>query len=389
MKVLMINVVCGLRSTGRICTDLAAELEARGHEVKIAYGREEVPEQFRKYAVRTGSDTDVRLHALKARLSDGAGFGSVSATKRFIGWVREYDPDVIHLHNIHGYYLNAEVLFDYLKACGKRIVWTLHDCWAFTGHAAFCEAAGCEKWRDGCGDCPKRMDYPKSLTDNSAFNWRRKKDLFTSVPDMAIVTPSEWLAGLVKQSFLSGYPVTVIRNGIDTQVFRPVRGKMRERKNIRDKTVVLGVASVWDERKGLHDFIRLYDLLDRSRYAIVLVGLSERQKKELPEGMTGFTRTDSVRQLVELYSTADVYVNPTYEDNYPTTNLEAIACGTPVITYNTGGSPESARMFGKIIPKGNVEEIAEAIRTIDSIRTGRVDVDYRSALPKYLAVYLK
>ena len=202
MKILMINGVCGIRSTGRICTDLAAALEAKGYEVKIAYGRETVPERFQKYAVRIGSDLDVKVHGLRARLWDDAGWGSKRATLKFIEWVRQYDPDVIHLHNIHGYYINIEVLFRYLRTCGKKILWTLHDCWAFTGHAAYCEAAGCERWKHGCHDCPNRGEYPKSLTDNSRRNWEKKKRMLDRIPNMTIVTPSEWLAGLVRSSFL-------------------------------------------------------------------------------------------------------------------------------------------------------------------------------------------
>lgn len=171
MKILMINVVCGIRSTGRICTDLAMALESKGHDVKIAYGREKVPEQFQKYAVRIGSDLSVSLHGVQARLADSAGFGSEKATKRFIEWVREYSPDVIHLHNIHGYYINIEILFEYLKECGKKVIWTLHDCWPFTGHSAYCDAISCERWITGCYDCPQSKAYPKSLVDKSNLNW--------------------------------------------------------------------------------------------------------------------------------------------------------------------------------------------------------------------------
>ena len=176
----MINSVCGIRSTGRICTDIASELEAQGHQVKIAYGRENVPEQFQRYAVRIGNDLDMRLHGVKARLLDASGFGSKSATKRFIKWVKDYDPDVIHLHNIHGYYINIEILFNYLKNSGKPVVWTLHDCWAFTGHCAYFDFAGCEKWKTGCYGCPLKKSYPSSiLIDRSKKNYIQKKRLFT------------------------------------------------------------------------------------------------------------------------------------------------------------------------------------------------------------------
>lgn len=178
MKVLMINVVCGIRSTGRICTDIADALTAQGHEVKIAYGRETVPEKYQKYAVKIGSDFGVKLHGLRARLFDGAGFGSKSDTKKFIEWVKEFDPDVIHLHNIHGYYINIEVLFDCLRTCGKKIIWTLHDCWAFTGHSALCDAVQCTKWKKGCKKCPQIKEYPKSYIDRSKKNWIKKELCF-------------------------------------------------------------------------------------------------------------------------------------------------------------------------------------------------------------------
>ena len=229
MKILMINSVCGIRSTGRICTDLATALEAEGHEVKIAYGRETVPAEFQKYAVRIGSKLDNYIHGMEARLFDASGFGSRRATREFIQWAKKFDPDVIHLHNLHGYYLNLPILFDYLKHCGKRIIWTLHDCWAFTGHSAYCDAIGCERWKTGCHDCPNKAEYPKSIVDFSKRNWRVKMRLFTGIPNMTIVSPSNWLAGLVKESFLSEYPVQVIHNGIDTAKFHPTENDFRER----------------------------------------------------------------------------------------------------------------------------------------------------------------
>lgn len=386
MKVLMINVVCGIRSTGRICTDLATALEAQGHEVKIAYGREHVPEQFQKYAVRIGNDLDVKLHGVKARLFDAAGFGSKAATKRFIEWVKEYDPDVIHLHNIHGYYINIEVLFDYLKTCGKKIIWTLHDCWAFTGHAAYCEAAGCKRWKTGCDQCPKKNDYPKSLLDRSIYNWKHKNEIFSDVPHLQIVTPSKWLAGLVTKSFLSQYPVTVIYNGIDTDLFKPAGSDLRERLDLGAKKVILGVAAIWDERKGLNDFLELSKKLDSAEYQIILVGLSKEQVEALPDEIIGITRTDSVQQLVQLYSLADVFVNPTYEDNYPTTNLEAIACGTPVITYDTGGSPESARMYGAVVEKGEIDGLLKEIDEYKTLSPENVNLDYSETVLRYITL---
>lgn len=391
----MINSVCGIRSTGRICTDLADALTEQGHTAKIAYGREDVPDKYKKYAVRIGTDLDVKLHGVRARLLDESGFGSKRATKKFIEWVKKYDPDVIHLHNIHGYYINIEVLFDYLRTCGKKIIWTLHDCWAFTGHAAYCDAVGCTRWKKGCHNCPNKKEYPIAFTDNSKLNWLKKRKLFTKIPNLQIVTPSKWLAGLVKESFLSKYPVTVIHNGIDTSVFKPVdSSNMRDKLNIGDKKVILGVAAIWDSRKGLDDFIKLNKLIDHKEYQIVLVGLSQKQIDDIPKNIIGIGRTDSVEELVELYSLAHVFVNPTYEDNYPTTNLEAIACGTPVITYDTGGSPESAICYGSVIEKGDYRGVLMQIMNHNNmhmsnidIKADRITIDKTMAVNDYLFIY--
>ena len=385
MKVLMINSVCGIRSTGRICTDLAAELEKQGHEVKIAYGRESVPEQFQRFAVRIGTDLDVKLHGLKARAFDAMGFGSKRATKKFIKWVKEYDPDVIHLHNIHGYYINIEILFDYLKTCGKRIIWTLHDCWAFTGHSAYCDAIDCARWKTGCHDCPQKNVYPKSYTDHSKKNWINKKEIFTGVPNLTIVTPSNWLKGLVKESFLKDYPTLVIHNGVDTSVFKPTESDFRERYGLQKKIVVLGVAAVWEKRKGLEDIIALSEQID-DNYAVVLVGISETQKRALPERIITVDVNNNINELVRIYSTADVFVNPTYEDNYPTVNLEAIACGTPVITYNTGGSPECVGKNGIVVKKGSIQDMAKSIqnRSYPIITTKSSMLDKNIMIQQYL-----
>ena len=389
MKILMINSVCGIRSTGRICTDLADALTEQGHEVKIAYGRENVPEKYRKYAVRIGSDTDVKLHCLRARLLDDTGYGSRRATERFIGWVKEFDPDVIHLHNIHGYYINIELLFRYLASAKKRVIWTLHDCWTFTGHCPHFEYEKCSKWKTGCFDCPKdKREYPARLFfDNSRSNWKRKKKLFTAVKDMTIVTPSQWLADLVKQSYLKKYPVRVIHNGIDTSVFRPAKSRFREEHGLEDKKLLLGVASTWHDRKGLGDFIKLSHMLDDS-YKIILVGLSKKQLETLPENILGITRTNSTKELAEIYTAADMFLNLTYEDNYPTVNLEAQACGTPVVTYRTGGSPESAERFGAVVEQGALDRIVNIVWTFPSFeRVRESDDSYERALKEYVNLY--
>ncbi len=365
MKILMINSVCGRGSTGRICTDIAEMLEKEGHECKIAYGRASVPQKYQKYAVRIGNELGVNIHAALSRIFDDCGFHSHFATKKFVRWVKEYNPDIIHLHNLHGYYLNLEILFDYLRTCGKKIIWTLHDCWAFTGHCCYFSFVGCDKWKRQCGHCVQKKAYPKSmLVDNSRRNFEKKKQLFTGIPNLTIVTPSKWLAGLVKESFLKDYPIKVIHNGIDLNVFKPTSSNFRERYNLENKKIILGVASVWDDRKGFKDFLKLSELIDDNT-RIVLVGVNDKQIKLLPPKIIGIRRTNSTKELAEIYTAADVFFNPTYEDNYPTVNLEAQACGTPVITYNTGGSIESVPKEN-VIRRGDVFYIFKLVENIEN-----------------------
>ena len=361
MRVLLINSVCGIRSTGRICTDLAAEFEAKGDEVKIAYGRENVPEQFKKYAVRIGNDLDVKLHGLRTRLLDEHGMGSRAATKWFLAWADSYDPDLLWLHNIHGYYINYKLLFAWIKTRpNMEVRWTLHDCWAFTGHCSYFTMVKCEQWKSHCSYCVQKKRYPSSiLRDNCKENFDRKRAAFTGVKNMTLITPSQWLADLVKQSFLKEYPVEVRYNIIDTNAFKPTPSDFRERYELLDKKIALGVASVWDERKGLPDLLKLAELLD-DNWRIVIVGLNKKQLTALPENVIGIERTNSTKELAEIYSAANVFVNPTYEDNFPTVILEAEVCGTRVVTYDTGGCREGVkREDSVIVAVGNVEALKQ------------------------------
>ncbi len=364
MKVLLINSVCGIGSTGKICGALAEGFEAQGHEAKIAYGRDPfVPEQYRKYAVRIGSDLDVRLHGVGSRLLDRHGFFSKRATKAFLEWAEGYDPDLLWLHNLHGYYLHVGLLFDWIKSRPQmQVKWTLHDCWAFTGHCTHFTAAQCEGWKSGCGHCPEKGQYPASLlADNSEMNYKQKKATFTGVKDMTLITPSQWLADLVGQSFLKEYPVEVCHNTVDQEIFKPTPSTFREKHRLEDKKIILGVAGVWTDRKGFQDFIKLSEMLDDS-YRIILVGVNEQQIKQLPSNIIGIGRTANQAELAQIYSAADVFFNPTYEDNYPTVNLEAEACGTPVITYATGGCPETvSRSDSMVVPVGDYPSALVAI----------------------------
>lgn len=340
MRVLIINVVCGIRSTGRICTDLATALEVQGHEVKIAYGRENVPEQFRKFAMRIGNDTSVRINAIKARLLDNEGLNAIVETKAFLRWAEEYNPDMLWLHNIHGYYLNYPLLFRWIKSRPEmQVKWTLHDCWAFTGHCTYFTMCGCNKWKISCDDCPQKREYPASIVLNRAKqNYKMKRKAFSGIQNMQLITPSKWLADLTRESYMNQYPVEVVYNTVDKTVFKPTVTDYKVSHGIKGK-MVLGVAAVWDKRKGLDDFIRLAEL--RKDVTVVLVGVSKEQIDELPKGITGIMRTNNPHELAELYSAADVFFLPTREDNYPTVCLEAEACGTRVVTYDVGGCKET------------------------------------------------
>ena len=370
MKILQINSVCGVGSTGRIATDLYKVLEEQGHECKIAYGRGTALESID--SIKIGSNLDNYTHVFKTRVFDKHGFGSVNATKKFIEEVKEYDPDIIHLHNIHGYYINIEILFNYLKEANKPVVWTLHDCWAFTGHCAYFDYVGCDKWKNGCSKCPQKQGYPTSnILDNSKFNYEKKKELFTSVKNMTIVTPSKWLANLVKKSFLDKYPVEVINNGIDLNIFKPTESNFREKYNLQEKFIILGVASVWEERKGLKYFVELSEKLSDD-YKIVIVGVNEKQIKELPSNILTIMRTNNANELAQIYTTADIFVNPTLEDNFPTTNLEALACGTPVITFNTGGSKECInKNTGVVVEKDGIDEILKNLKNMVQLKENK------------------
>lgn len=363
MKVLLINSVCGIRSTGRICTDLAQKFEKEGHEVKIAYGRvEEVPEQFQKYAVRIGNDFDLKMHALRTRILDEHGFGSKRATKKFLKWAEQFNPDLLWLHNIHGYYINVEMLFAWIKKRpNMQVKWTLHDCWAFTGHCSHFSVVQCEQWKIQCNYCLQKDRYPASkIKDNCYENFKRKKASFTGVKNMTLITPSKWLANLVKQSILKEYPIEIEYNTIDLSVFKPTESEFRKKYHLEDKKIILGVASTWDDRKGLDDFIELRKLLD-DRYVIVLVGLSEKQIETLPEMIIGIERTNNTVELAEIYTAADVFVNPSREETFGLTTVEAIACGTPAIVYKETACEEIIEMYGGKAVVANVHNVVEEI----------------------------
>ena len=352
-------------STGGIMMKEHRELLAAGEESFAFWGRGREAEKPNE--MKFASDVEVKLDVLQTRMDGKAGFHSKTATSRLLARLDEIQPDVVHLHNLHGYYVNVEMLFNWLANHECKVEWTLHDCWAFTGHCAHFTYVKCAQWKDHCAyskPCSQIHTYPKTFSKAScAWNFDSKKRVFTLMPTerMKLITPSQWLADLVGESFLKGYPVELRHNTIDTNVFKPMPSDFRERYGIGNRLMILGVASPWTERKGLGDFIRLAGELDSEKYAIVLVGLSRKQIGRLPECVIGIQRTDSREQLAAIYTAADVFFNPTTEDNYPTVNLEAEACGTPVVTYDTGGCAETVRRGGSRVVKG-YEGAAQELR---------------------------
>ncbi len=338
MKVLMLNEVCGVTSTGRICTDIADILTKNGHNCVICYGRDDVPHKYLKYAHRIGSNISVYLHAALSRVFDRTGFYSVSTTKELIKFIKEYKPDIIHIHNIHGYYIHIGILFDFLKTLSVPVVWTFHDCWPMTGHCTCSDFIGCNKWLTQCENCPQKNCYPASLlADASRKNYIDKKRIFTGVDDLHIVTPSLWLKKQVEKSFLSSYETIVISSGIDTDIFKPTPSDFRKKHNLEGKKILLAVANAWSDRKGIADYIKLSQEIDDS-YKLVMVG--NLRGKKIPENILCIDHTNDQTELAQIYTEADVFLNFSYEETQGLTTIESLACGTPAIVVNRTAIPE-------------------------------------------------
>ena len=370
-KLLQINPVLRVStSTGRIMQEIGDLAMKNGWECYMAYsgGRDGVPES-RFHLLPVGNKWSVMWHGVMTRFFDRHGLSSTGATRQFIREIERIKPDIIHIHNIHGYFLNYKLFFEYLSTAKTPVIWTVHDCWLYTGHCYYYSYVGCDKWKTGCGHCPQKKSFPTSIwLDRSAKNFRDKAKAFNSIPKdlLTIVPVSEWIGGEMKQSFLKDAHFQVIHNGIDTQVFNIYdAGAVKQKYGLEGKKVIMGIASIWSEEKGLYDFYKMVDLLHRDE-VIVLVGVDEDLLKKLPRGIVGIKRTENVHQLAELYAAAEAFVNPTWQDNYPTVNLEAIACGTPVVTYRTGGSIESVTPeTGFVVEQGDVEGLIQAVRKIE------------------------
>lgn len=358
-KLLQIDSCLVTGSTGRITESVGRIALQQGWECYIVHGGRYVKRPSCMKDIQSVSPIGEYLHYAESLLRDNHGLASRRATRKVVEEIKRIQPDIVQLHCVHGYYLNYKIIFEYLNSTDIPVVWTFHDCWAFTGHCAHFVTAGCEKWKTGCYDCPLKGDYPKSLVDCSRRNYELKKKLFVANKNLHIVPVSDWMAGFVEKSFLKDKSMTVIKNGVDLNVFKSAdvetNGKIR----------ILGVSGVWNKDKGLYDFYRLRELLD-DKYEIILVGLSKEQMKELPTGIIGIEHTESVQELAQLYSSASVFVNPTYADTFPTVNLEALACGTPVITFRTGGSPEAVTPeTGWVVEQGDVEGIAALVKSLE------------------------
>lgn len=348
-------------STGRIMFMVAEAARQSGYSVYTAsavHGNEKRIE--RENHIYIGNKWDKKLHLIMAKKTGYNGCFSHLSTWKFLKKLDKIKPDLIHFHNLHNCYINLPMLFDYIKEKSIPVVWTLHDCWPYTGHCPYYDYVNCNKWMTECHDCPQIKKYPYSDVDRTREMFQKKKKWFTGA-DITLVTPSEWLGAEVEKSFLADYPVKVINNGIDLNVFTPSRSDFRKSHNIKNKFMLLGVASEWSPRKGLDMFVKLAETLP-DQYQIVIVGVGESEKETLPQNIITITRTNDQKSLAEIYAAADVFVNPTREENFPTTNIESLACGTGVITYKTGGSPEIIdERTGVVIDKDNFEELEKAI----------------------------
>ena len=348
-KVLYINSVCGFGSTGRIVADLT---KTDDYESLVCFGRKKDFANVNSFQFANFFDN--AFGAIRTILFDNNLNICTNATRRLIKKIKEYNPDIIHLHNIHGYYVNVEMLINFLKEYGKPVVWTFHDCWPFTGYCSDAYYVNCEKYQKECVNCDHWFAYPFSLfKQNVTKDFNRKKELFRGFDNLTIVTPSKWLGGICNLSFLRNMNTVTVNNGIDLNDFKPSKAK-------NNKFTVLAVASFWTKDKGSEDLNKLVKLLDKDIEVVVVGNGSDKI-----DGVKAISHTNNKAELVDLYSSAHVLVNPTLDDNFPSVNIESIACGTPVITYRTGGSPEIIDgKTGVVVDKGNYKAMAEVVNKL-------------------------
>ena len=363
MTIVQINATASAGSTGKITLSISRLLQEEGIENYILYSHGKTPSPN---AIRFMGEKEGKLNALSSRVLGNYGFNARSATKRLIQELETIKPDIVHLHNLHSHDVHLAMLFRYFKNKKTKLYWTFHDCWAFTAYCPYFDMADCQKWKKECHHCSQRNQF-SWFFDRSKVLHQRKKELFSGL-DLTIITPSAWLADLVQQSFLADYPVKVINNGIDLDLFCPRESDFRQKHGLSDKFVLLGVAFGWGKRKGLDVFQQLAERLD-DRFAIVLVGTNDQIDQTLPNNILSIHRTENQEELAALYTAADLFVNPTREENYPTVNMESLACGTPVLTFDTGGSAEMVdASCGAVVPRGDVDQMIQAILSIEKDR---------------------
>lgn len=361
MKIVQINTVAN-GCTGRIANSLKKVLKKNGHECILAYGRGKSAggEDY-----KISNIVDSSIHCLLTRVFDSTGLHSNIVTRKFLNFLDRYEPDIVHIHNLHGYYINYRMLFDYLKNNKIRVFWTLHDCWPFTGHCPYYTYVDCHKWENGCYDCQQKRHHPTSyFLDSSSNNYRNKKEAFCGMQNMTLITPSLWLKREVEKSFLKDYKIVNIPNGISKIDFHCTENYFRRKYRLKDKILLLGVANLWAETKGMSYFFKLSERLPHDKYQIVLVGLNKKQMRILPRNIIGIRKTENLEELADIYSSADIFINPTLEDNFPTTNIEALACGTPVITFDTGGSPEALNPLCGLVVDKDIDQLVFACKAM-------------------------
>ena len=400
-KLLQINpVIRENTSTGRIMRMIGDYAMSHGWESYIAYskGRDGVPEHSSQL-IPIGNKWDVALHWLATRLFDAHGLASKKATRAFIKEIQRINPDVIHIHNIHGYFLNYPLLFKYLQASGKPVVWTTHDCWLYTGHCYHYDAVKCQRWKTLCHHCPQKRAFPSSwLLDGSSRNYRAKQTAFCSLQNLTLVNVSNWMRNQMQESFLKDKHFSLVRNGIDLQVFTPKErpSVLRKYRVDASKIILLAITSVWTAEKGLEDLIWLSKHIPSNQQLVLVGKMNQSQSESVPRGVITIGRTESMKELVALYSAAGVLVNPTYQDNYPTVNMEALACGTPVVTYQTGGSTEMlGPQTGFAVPQGNRDALLVATQKALTLNRescvlwARAHFDQNKSWNRYLQLYNK
>lgn len=368
MKIVEINVVFN-GSTGKIMIQTAKCAQTNGHNVFCFSKNWKNNKKINNHTKYIGTRFENVLARIFNPLFSSETLFTYISTKRFLKQIHKIKPNIIHLHNIHGWYIDYNLLFKYIKKNDIPVIWTLHDCWSFTGHCTHFANNDCFKWETLCSNCKYLKTYPKLLFDTSTKLWKKKKKSFSNVNNMVIVTPSIWLSNYVKDSFLNNYDVMVINNGIDLQIFKPTILDNYNKYNIaKDKKVLLGVSFAWGYLKGLDVMIELNKIIDHNEYQIVLVGTSDEIDKMLPDDIVSIHKTDNQKELAKIYSSSYVLVNPTRADTYSSINMEALACGTPVITFNTGGAVEMIdSLIGIVTKEKNAISIYQELDNVSKI----------------------